>query len=270
MNTSIFVPPESLLEAQKVRLAIREGYDRPTAGMANGLTQVNMISVPQDWAYDFLLYTQRNPQSCPVLDVIDAGQFQSRLIQDKQHDIRTDFPRYRIWEYGQCVDEVNDATSIWNNHPDMVTFLIGCSFSFESALLNAGIEVRHITDQRNVPMYLSNIPCASAGRISGNMVVSMRPIPATQVSQAVQITAKMPRVHGAPVHIGDPKSLGITDLSKPDFGDSPRILDGEIPVFWACGVTPQAAVMRSKVPFAISHAPGYMLITDVPDQAWML
>lgn len=226
MNTSILAPPESLLEAQKVRLAIREGYDRPTAGMANGLTQVNMISVPQDWAYDFLLYTQRNPQSCPVLDVIDAGQFQSRLIQDKQHDIRTDFPRYRIWEYGQCVDEVNDATSIWNNHPDLVTFLIGCSFSFESALLNAGIEVRHITDQRNVPMYLSNIPCASAGRISGNMVVSMRPIPAAQVSQAVQITAKMPRVHGAPVHIGDPKSLGIADLSKPDFGDFPRILDG--------------------------------------------
>lgn len=269
MNASIFAKPDILHAAKKIRLQIREGYDRPTAGMVAGLTQVNMISVPQDWAYDFLLYSQRNPQSCPVLDVIEAGHFQSRLIQDSQHDIRTDFPRYRIWEHGQCVQEVTDAKEIWNQHADLVTFLIGCSFSFETALLDAGIEVRHITDQCNVPMYLSNIACEAAGRISGNMVVSMRPIAASQVSQAVQITAKMPSVHGAPIHIGNPESLGILDLNTPDFGDPPRLLAGEIPVFWACGVTPQAAVMQSKIPFAISHAPGYMLITDVPDQAWM-
>lgn len=150
-----------------------------------------------------------------------------------------------------------------------MTFLIGCSFSFETALQEAGIEVRHIHDDTNVPMYLSNIECEPAGRISGNMVVSMRPIPSHQISEAVKITARMPSVHGAPVHIGHPESLGISDVNKPDFGDASRIEAGEIPVFWACGVTPQAAVMNSKIPFAISHAPGYMFITDIPDRAWM-
>lgn len=269
MNQLQFAHGEALYAAKQARYDIRNGFDLPTAGLAAGLTQVNMISVPKAWAYDFLLYSQRNPQSCPVLDVIEAGQFQSKLIQEPGHDIRTDFPRYRIWEHGQCTDEVTDATSIWNQHNDLVTFLIGCSFSFETALIEAGIEVRHIQDQRNVPMYLTDIECVPAGRISGRLVVSMRPIKASQVSQAVQITAKMPNVHGAPVHIGHPKSLGISDLNCPDFGDAPRILSDEIPVFWACGVTPQAAVMQSKIPFAISHAPGHMLITDVPDRAWM-
>ena len=167
------------------------------------------------------------------------------------------------------VDEVTDASDIYHAHPDLVTFLIGCSFSFETALQEAGIEVRHIHDQTNVPMYLSNIQCQPAGRISGNMVVSMRPIPSHQIADAVKITARMPSVHGAPVHIGHPEGLGIRDVNQPDFGDASRIETGEIPVFWACGVTPQAAVMNSKIPFAISHAPGHMLITDIPDRAWM-
>ena len=256
-----------LQAAQAARQKIRAGYDRPTAGMAAGMTQVNMISVPKAWAYDFLLYAQRNPQSCPILDVLEEGIYVTELASNA--DIRSDFPRYRVWKDGVMVDEITDATQLYQAHPDLVTFLIGCSFSFETALQEAGIEIRHIQDQRNVPMYLSNVSCRPAGRISGNMVVSMRPIPASQVADAVKITAAMPSVHGAPVHIGHPEGLGISDLNAPDFGQSSRIEPGEIPVFWACGVTPQAAVMNSKIPFAISHAPGHMLITDVPDRAWM-
>lgn len=267
MFKEIKVDPVQLKAASDARQQIRAGFDQPTAGMAAGMTQVNMISVPKDWAYDFLLYAQRNPQSCPVLDVLEEGVYHSRLAADS--DIRTDFPRYRVWKDGEMVDELTDASELYNAHPDLVTFLIGCSFSFETALQEAGIEVRHIHDKTNVPMYLSNIECLSAGRISGNMVVSMRPIPANQIAEAVKITARMPSVHGAPVHIGHPESLGIHDINQPDFGDASRIEQGEIPVFWACGVTPQAAIMNSKIPFAISHAPGHMLITDIPDRAWM-
>ncbi|MCY0271154.1 MULTISPECIES: putative hydro-lyase [Acinetobacter] len=267
MYKDIKVDPAQLEAALHARLKIRAGFDKPTAGMAAGMTQVNMISVPRDWAYDFLLYAHRNPQSSPVLDVLEEGIYATKLAADS--DIRTDFPRYRIWKDGEMVDEVTDAREIYNAHPDLVTFLIGCSFSFETALQEAGIEVRHIHDDTNVPMYLSNIKCEPAGRISGNMVVSMRPIPSHQISEAVKITARMPSVHGAPVHIGHPESLGIKDVNKPDFGDASRIEAGEIPVFWACGVTPQAAVMNSKIPFAISHAPGYMFITDIPDRAWI-
>jgi uncharacterized protein YcsI (UPF0317 family) len=265
--TNIKADIHQLKAALEERHKIRAGFDRPTAGMAAGMTQVNMISVPKEWAYDFLLYAHRNPQSCPVLDVLEEGVYSTKLAQDS--DIRTDFPRYRIWKEGELVDEITDAQDIYNAHPDLVTFLIGCSFSFETALQEAGIEVRHIQDNTNVPMYLSNISCESAGRISGNMVVSMRPIPSHQIAEAVKITSRMPSVHGAPVHIGHPESLGIQNIHQPDFGEASRIEEGEIPVFWACGVTPQAAVMNSKIPFAISHAPGHMFITDIPDRAWM-
>ena len=265
--TNIKADIQQLKAALEARHKIRAGFDRPTAGMAAGMTQVNMISVPKEWAYDFLLYAHRNPQSCPVLDVLEEGVYSTKLAQDS--DIRTDFPRYRIWKDGELVDEITDAQDIYNAHPDLVTFLIGCSFSFETALQEAGIEVRHIQDNTNVPMYLSNISCESAGRISGNMVVSMRPIPSHQIAEAVKITSRMPSVHGAPVHIGHPEILGIQNIHQPDFGEASRIEDGEIPVFWACGVTPQAAVMNSKIPFAISHAPGHMFITDIPDRAWM-
>lgn len=257
-----------LEQARQARLHIRQGNDQPTAGLAPGLTQVNMICVPEDWAWDFLLYAQRNPQSCPVLDVIEAGEYHT--ILGDGIDIRTDFPKYHIWQHGQRVGEYTDIQAVWQQHPKLVTFLIGCSFSFEADLIAAGIDVRHITDQTNVPMYLTNIACRSAGKMSGQLVVSMRPIPANQVSQAVKITAKVPQVHGAPVHIGAPHILGINDITRPDFGDAPRIKADEIPVFWACGVTPQAAVMQSKIPFAISHAPGHMLITDIPDRNWSI
>ncbi|MTH79050.1 putative hydro-lyase [Paracoccus aestuariivivens] len=251
---------------QQARLECRNGLVAPTAGMAAGFTQCNMISLPKDWAWDFLLYAQRNPKPCPVLDVTEAGRFDTALASGA--DLRTDLPLYRIWRDGKLAEEVSDATDAWAEHPDLVTFLIGCSFTFETPLLEAGIEIRHITQGCNVPMYSTNRACRPAGRLQGPMVVSMRPIPADRVADAVTITGRYPGVHGAPVHIGDPASLGITDLARPDFGDPVEIRDGEVPVFWACGVTPQAAVMASRVPFAITHAPGHMFVTDIPDSRW--
>lgn len=248
----------------QARAAYRGGLAAPSAGIAPGFTQCNMISLPRDWAWDFLLYAQRNPKPCPVLDVTEAGRFDTTLAAGA--DLRTDLPLYRIWRDGKLVDEVMDATAAWQD--DLVTFLIGCSFTFETPLQQAGIEVRHIAQGCNVPMYSTNRACRPAGRLQGPMVVSMRPIPADRVAEAATITARYPGVHGAPVHIGDPASLGIADLQAPDFGDAVEIREGEIPVFWACGVTPQAAVMASNVPFAITHAPGYMFVTDTPDTKW--
>ena len=266
MNINYPATPQALEEAAQARLRIRKGYDKPTAGMAPGMTQVNMIALPRDWAFDFLLYAQRNPQSCPVLDVLEAGQCHTMLAAGGRVD--TDIPRYRVWRDGELAKEVTDAREIWQSHPDLVTFLIGCSFTFETPLMQAGIDVRHISEDCNVPMYRTNRPCREAGRLKGELVVSMRPVPAHQVADAVTITARSPAVHGAPVHIGEPQALGIQDINKPDFGDPVTLRPGEIPVFWACGVTPQAAVMASRVPFAVSHAPGHMFITDIPNAAW--
>lgn len=144
-----------------------------------------------------------------------------------------------------------------------MSFLIGCSFSFEGELLEASVPVRHIEEGRNVPMYLTSIPSKPAGIFRGNMVVSMRPLPYDQIVKAVLVTGSMPKVHGAPIHIGDPAAIGIADIDRPDFGDAVTIHPGEVPVFWPCGVTPQAALMASKPAFAITHAPGHMLVTDV-------
>ena len=185
--------------ARQARAAYRAGSVRPTAGVAPGMTQANMIALPRDWAWDFLLYAQRNPKPCPVLDVIEAGAHQTPLAEDA--DIRTDIPLYRVWRDGRLVQEVQDATPLWAEHPDLVTFLIGCSFTFETPLQEAGIEVRHIADGCNVPMYRTNRACRPAGRLRGEMVVSMRPIPAHRVADAVAISARFPSVHGAPVHV---------------------------------------------------------------------
>lgn len=254
--------------ARATRERFRNGLTIPTAGMALGFTQCNMISLPRDWAWDFLLYAQRNPKPCPVLDVTDPGSHCTALAPDA--DLRTDVPLYRIWRHGVLEEEVPDASVAWKEYPDLVTFLIGCSFTFETPLRQAGIEMRHITMGRNVPMYLTNRDCRPAGRLHGKMVVSMRPIPADRVAEAAMISGRTPAVHGAPVHIGLPEDLGIRDLARPDFGDPVDIRDGEVPVFWACGVTPQAALMASKPPFAVTHAPGHMFITDVPDTHWQV
>lgn len=257
-----------IVAAQSARVNYRNGVAEPTSGIAHGLVQANLISVPADWAYDVLLYAQRNPKSCPILEVLDAGAVESKLAVGS--DLRTDIPLYRVWRDGLLVEEVTDASPFWDEYPDLVSFLIGCSFTFEAGLVDAGIEIRHQSLGRNVPMYQTNRECEPAGRLNGELVVSMRPIPAERVADAVKISGRYPSVHGSPVHIGAPERLGISDLMSPDFGDAPEIRDGELPVFWACGVTPQAAIMASKPPFALTHAPGHMFITDVSDSAYLV
>lgn len=262
----IYATGVDLASAQVARSAARGGNEAPTSGVASGVVQTNFISVPRDWAYDVLLYAQRNPKPCPVLEVIEDGGFESKLAPGS--DLRTDVPRYRVWRDGVLAEEPTDAREAWAEHPDLVTFLIGCSFTFEAGLVAANIEIRHQTLGRNVPMYRTAVDCDPAGRLRGKLVVSMRPIPADRVADAVQISGRTPAVHGAPVHIGDPAVLGV-DLDNPEFGDAPAPLrDGEVPVFWACGVTPQAAIMESRVPFAITHAPGRMFVTDVRNESY--
>lgn len=249
----------------QVRSLIRKGsITCPTSGMCPGYAQANLVVLPKQHAYDFLLFAQRNPKACPVLEVCDTGSRKLKKIAPGA-DIARDIPKYRIFKKGVLKEECTDVSGLWRE--DLVSFLIGCSFSFESELLEADIEIRHNTEHCNVPMYITNIPCEPAGIFHGNMVVSMRPIPYDKVVKAVTVTASVPRVHGAPVHIGAPAAIGILDIDHPDFGDAVTIKAGEVPVFWACGVTPQAAVMASKPDFCITHAPGHMLITDVKNAA---
>lgn len=246
-----------------VRALVREGkITCPTTGMCNGYAQGNLVVLPKELAWDFLLFCQRNPRSCPLLEVADAG---SRTFAQfgPGSDIARDIPKYRVYKNGVLCEECTDVAHYFDERGDLVSFLIGCSFSFEAELLEAGIPVRQIEEGVNVPMFNTNIPCAPAGVFSGNMVVSMRPIPHAQIPAAVAITAAMPRVHGAPVQIGFAENIGISDVTKPDYGDPVTIHEGEVPVFWPCGVTPQAVVMNSKPPFCITHAPGHMFITDV-------
>ncbi|MFB9347032.1 putative hydro-lyase [Streptomyces heliomycini] len=244
------------------RARFREGLAGPTAGVAAGRTQANLISVPADWAYDMLLFCQRNPKPCPVLDVTDAGSTTTVLAADA--DLRTDLPRYRVWEHGELVDEPTDVRAHWRG--DLVSFLIGCSFTFEWALTAAGVPVRHVEQGRNVPMYVTSWQCRPAGRLRGPMVVSMRPVPPEHLSAAIRESSLLPAVHGGPVHCGDPSGLGVDDLGRPDFGDPVNLEPDDIPVFWACGVTPQAAVTASRPPFAITHAPGQMFLSDARDE----
>jgi uncharacterized protein YcsI (UPF0317 family) len=251
---------------EQARRAFRTGTVVPTSGWAPGYTQANLIAVPRDWAYDVLLFAHRNPKPCPILDVTDPGVTSTPLAPDA--DLRKDIPSYRVWENGEPVCEVRDATALWRT--DLVAFLLGCSFTFEHGLLAAGIPLRHVEQGKNVSMYITDRDCRPAGRMRGPMVVSMRPIPADQVEKAKLISGRMPDVHGAPVHVGDPGGLGIKDLSTPDFGDSVEAQPGDVPVYWACGVTPQAALMTSCPPFAITHSPGHMFITDVRDDVYRI
>lgn len=251
------------LTSRELRQHIRTGQWRyPTAGLAHGFTQANLAIVPRDLAYDFLLFCQRNPKPCPVLEVFDPGDPEPRELAPGA-DIRTDIPYYRVYRHGILTEEVEDITPFWRD--DLVSFLLGCSFTFEHSLMDAGIGIRHIDLGLNVPMFTTNRPCKSAGSFQGPLVVSMRPIPQDQVVRAVQITSRFPAVHGAPVHVGNPLELGICDITQPDFGDAVPIKPNEVPVFWACGVTPQAVMMRSKPELAITHAPGYMFLTDQHD-----
>lgn len=250
----------------EARERFRAGLVCPTSGVATGYAQANLIIVPKDLAFDVLLFAQRNPKPCPVLGVLDAGETTGSLLAGG--DIRTDVPRYVVYENGEPVARPVDLIEYWRD--DLVTFLIGCSFTFEAALLQAGVRMAHLDQGVNVPMYRTSRRCESAGMLGGPLVVSMRPIPAAQVAEAVRITSRYPAVHGAPVHVGAPQELGIEDIDRPDFGDPVEIPRGQLPVFWACGVTPQAAVMESRPSFAISHAPGHMLVTDARDSDYLI
>lgn len=253
-----------LTNGQAVRLACRQGeWTKPTAGLAAGFAQANLVILPREWAYDFLLFCQRNPKPCPLLEVTEPGDpTPKRFAPDA--DVRTDLPRYRVWRNGELTDELTDITDLWRE--DLVSFVIGCSFTFEAALLRAGVPVRHIEENVNVPMFRTNIPCQPAGRFHGPMVVSMRPLTPADAIKAVQITSRFPAVHGAPVHWGNPEAIGIKDIARPDYGDAVTIKPNEIPVFWACGVTPQSVLMAAKPPLAITHAPGCMFVTDVMEE----
>jgi uncharacterized protein YcsI (UPF0317 family) len=257
------LPPSDVrrtLEPGAARELFRAGLRSQTSGWCAGWTQANLLAVPRDLAYDVLLFAQRNPQPCPVLDVTEPGEVSTALFAG---DLRTDLPAYVVYEHGEPVAEVSDVRDHWRQ--DLVAFLIGCSFTFEDALLEAGVPVRHIQSGTNVPMYRTAVPTRAAGALHGPLVVSMRPVPSSLVATAVRVTARYPAVHGAPLHVGDPAALGIHDLGAPDFGDPVEVLDGDVPMFWGCGVTPQAAVMASRPEFAIGHAPGHMAVTDARD-----
>ncbi|SHN11922.1 putative hydro-lyase [Rhizobacter sp. OV335] len=247
--------------AQQARAEIRAArWSSHTSGLADDHVQGNLVILPQDLAGDFLRYCQRNPKPCPVLAVSEPGDPMLPTL-GTDIDIRTDVPRYRVWRRGELVDEVSDIEALWRD--DLVSFVIGCSFSFEQALLEAGLPLRHVAQKRNVAMYRTNIETEPAGPFHGPMVVSMRPFRAADAIRAVQVTSRFPSVHGAPVHIGDPRQIGIADLDRPDYGDAVEVMPDELPVFWACGVTPQAAITQAKPEFSITHAPGAMLITDL-------
>jgi uncharacterized protein YcsI (UPF0317 family) len=251
--------------AAQLRHQIRSrGWCDQTSGQAAGYVQANVVILPADLAGDFLRFCQRNPKPCPVLAVSEPGDPHVPAL-GADLDIRTDVPRYRIWKDGQLCAEPTDIVSWWRD--DLVTFALGCSFSFEQALVDAGLELRHWTQRCNVPMYITDRPTVSAGMFRGPLVVSMRPFRASDAIKAIQVTSRYAAVHGAPVHLGDPRQLGIRDLGRPDFGDPVEVRGDELPVFWACGVTPQTVVMNTKPPLCITHAPGYMLVTDLINAA---
>lgn len=292
-----------------VRAAARSGaLDGHTSGLAPGYAQANLVLLPREHALDFLLYCVRNPLPCPLLEVTDAGVWEAARVAPGS-DVRVDAPRYRVWRHGVCTEEVTEIRHLWPDaaapappaggggggdpaaaprpHPDArtdwVAFLLGCSFSFEEALLREGLPVRHLQQERsggdplsgstlaadplNVPMYATSLPTVAAGPFRGPLVVSMRPMQPREALRAAEVTRGFPRVHGAPVFAGDPALLGIRDLQRPDYGDAVAVREGEVPVFWACGVTPQAALLAAALPLAITHAPGHMFVTSIRNEA---
>jgi len=247
-------------DPRALRRAIRAGRHRAhTVGLAPGRVQGNLVILPQALAADFLRFCLRNPKPCPVLAVTEPGDPRVPELGEDL-DLRTDVPRYRVWRGGALQGEVDDLRTLWRD--DFVGFVLGCSFSFEQALLEDGIPLRHVSQGRNVAMYRTTIPTAPAGPFAGPLVVSMRPMTPAHAIRAIQVTSRFPSVHGAPVHFGDPAAIGIADLGRPDYGDPVDVLPGEVPVFWACGVTPQAALLAARPEICMTHAPGCMLVSD--------
>lgn len=249
----------------EVRTEIRAGrYTAHTAGLGRGSLQANLVIMPEEFAFDFMRYCQRNPKPCPITGVSDTGN-PMMFTMGNDIDIRTDVPAYNIYRNGRLDISVTNISEIWRD--DFVVFTLGCSFTFEHALLDAGINLWHIDNDRTVPMFRSNIETTPAGPFSGKMVVSMRSVCEERVDEVIQISRRFPLAHGAPVHVGDPKAIGITDLSSPDWGDPAPVGANEVPVFWACGVTPQVAIKAAQLPICITHKPGCMLITDIAEDA---
>jgi len=249
------------MTGREVRLAARAGaLTGPTAGLAPGFVQGNLVILPGASAADFATFCERNPRPCPVIGMTQTGVPNVPAL-GADLDLRTDLPRYRVWRQGTLTDEITDISRLWRE--DLVGFVLGCSFTFEHALIAAGIPLKHLAAGRNVAMYRTNVACEPAGPFAGPLVVSMRPLSAGHAQLAIEITGRFTSAHGAPMHVGDPTAIGISNISSPDYGDAVEIATSELPVFWACGVTPQAALANARVPFAITHAPGCMLVTDL-------
>lgn len=248
-----------------LRQAIRAGqYAKHTAGLGQGLLQANLAILPQSHALDFMRFCHRNPKPCPLSGVSDTGNPQMFTL-GRDIDIRTDVPAYNIYRGGQISETVTDISDLWTE--DMVAFALGCSFTFEHAIQKVGIPLWHIDNDKTVPMFRSNIETVPAGPFSGKMVVSMRAIPVDRIDEVARISRRFPLAHGAPIHWGDPAQIGIADLAQPDWGDAAPVEDGQVPVFWACGVTPQVAIEAARLPLCITHKPGHMLITEVAEDA---
>jgi len=251
------------LTPAQLREEIRAGkWKTPTTGVAPGYVQANLVMLPQDAAFYFLLFCVRNPKPCPILDVLEPGQVETKIAKDA--DLRTDLPRYRIFEQGKLKDEMEDVRGVF--HDEMVSFLLGCSFSFEAALVAAGVPVRNLEEDKNVSMYITSRDCQPAGPFSAPLVVTMRPMKPAEAVRAIQVTTRFHLTHGAPVNMGSPEGIGIKDLDRPDFGDPVTIRSGEIPVFWACGVTSTLAATSASLPLVVTHAPGHMFVSDLRDE----
>jgi len=248
-----------------VRRAVRAGaLTGQTSGLAPGFVQGNLTVLPRALAEDFSHFCRLNPKPCPLIGMTEAGSPRVPAL-GADIDLRTDLPSYRVWRDGAVVEERTDVVRLWTD--DLVGVVLGCSFSFEEALAAEGIPLRHVERGTTVPMYRTSVPCTPAGPFAAPLIVSMRPLRAADAIRAIQITSRFPAVHGAPVHLGDPALIGIGDLARPDWGDPVPIAADELPVFWACGVTPQVAIANARLPFAITHTPGCMLVTDVPNAA---
>jgi len=254
--------PDEISAALLREMIRKEEYNVPTTGIAKGYVQANLVMLPKEAAFDFLLFCTRNPKPCPVLDVLEPGKWEPFIAPGA--DLRTDLPLYRIYRDGVLDKEVRQVRDLFCE--DTVSFLLGCSFSFEDALIRSGVPVRNIEEGKNVSMYVTNRPCRPAGVFSGRLVVTMRPMTPYQAIRATQITTRFHLTHGAPIHLGSPSEIGIKNLSRPDFGDPVTMHQGEIPVFWACGVTSQVAVLSARLPMVITHAPGHMFVSDLKDE----
>ncbi|MGQ0663321.1 MAG: putative hydro-lyase [Pseudomonadota bacterium] len=248
-------------DPRAARAAIRaQIHTAHTAGIAPGYVQGNLCILPKSYADEFLLFCQRNPKPCPLLAMSNPGDPRLPALAHDL-DIRTDVPSYRVFRTGAYVEDVRDIGHLWQD--DFVAFVLGCSFSFEEAIIEAGVPIKHVERNDCVAMYVTDIDTVPGGRFAGKMVVTMRAFTPAHAIRAIQITTRFPNVHGAPVHIGKPELIGV-DLDQPYLGMGvAEVGAGELPVFWACGVTPQIAVERAKPPICITHTPGHMLVTDL-------